>query len=282
MTPNPILLITPQNTWYTGALPCGSQAGALTISGHYFLQEGTFGSNFQKFLDRTEDEVRDRLINNFLGNRPEVSAQTTNLLGIDIEQPHLSDLHEYPLSVQDQITDALKMRVEVTREVFPNARLGYYGTVVPDAQGRANNGTYLARMVALERAASRGLFDQVNVWMPVLYPRFGPDDNQNKWESYQAYTELGVDGARQLGDKPVIPFLHFRISNGNSANNDQLLCDLPTSDPMQKTLGVQLAALNQRGVAEAQFWIGSDPSLDVLPNPNDNGARLQDFICIPR
>jgi len=170
------------------------------------------------------------------------------------------------LTDQNLAIDAWKMRVGVARDALPFAELGAYGTLNPDERGTATDATYLARLATLQRAhTERSAFDDLDIWVPVAYPRYGPGDG-NSFNSYSAYTTLGITGARAIGPvKPVKPILTYRVGNGASAQHDVELLNFEMPNPLRRTLDKQLAAIEAAGgVSEALFWIGSTDT-DTLP-----------------
>ena len=125
------------------------------------------------------------------------------------------------------------------------------------------------------------MFDQIDCLIPVAYPRFGPTDRG--WNTYEAYTRLAIVGSRELeksdgGSLPVIPLLTYSVANGNTAHNKQLLLDLPTSIPLEATLGVQLSVLVAEGVRSTVFWVGENSDL-ITRLPNPNARTVTQHVC---
>lgn len=280
----PQILVCAQNEWYTHPIPCGAVAGpdtVITIGGSTWLQIGGPGvPDLDAFLGKKPSDVAQQ-IQRFLDRHPTVSGRTNGLVIMDIEHPHPKDFHEYRVPVQDQITDAFMLRATAAREKFPKARLGFYGTLVPDARGRADDKKYRARKRSLVRAGRRGLFDTVDDLIPVTYPRFGPTDRS--WRTYEAYTRLGISGSRSLrksdgGTLPVVPLVTYSVANGNSNHHEQLLLDLETSHPLQETLGVQYTVMAEEQVQSAVFWVGENSDL-ITRLPNPNSRTVTQHVC---
>ncbi len=281
---DPEILVCAQNEWYTQALSCGATGGpdtVITIGGSFFLSVGARNTpDLDAFLSKSRSQIETRL-EVFLNQHPTVSSRTTGVVVMDIERPHPRDFHAYSATTQHRLIDAFTRRAAATRMKFPNATIGFYGTLVPDGQGRANNGTYRARKAALVRAGRRGMFDQVDIVIPVLYPRFGPTDAS--WTTYQAYTRLGITGSRSLrksdGSRlPVVPLLTYSVANGNSRHHEQLLLDLPARNPLQATLGAQLDVLAEEHVRRAVFWVGENSDL-ITRLPNPNARTVTQHLC---
>jgi hypothetical protein len=243
----------------------------ITIGGSFFLSIGAPGTpDLEAFLTKDQAAV-ERRIQTFLTQHPEVDAGTTATVIMDIERPHPSDFHEHPPETQERLARAFATRAAATRAKLPNAALGFYGTLVPDGRGRADDPIYLARKCALVRAGELGMLDEVDCLVPVAYPRFGPTDPF--WATYEPYTRLAVRGSRELLRSdgralPVLPLLTYSVANGNSNHHEQLLLDLPAPRPLQATLGVQLDVLAAERVDAAVFWVGEDSDeIERLPNP---------------
>ena len=253
----------------------------ISIGETFFLAVGAPDTpDLEAFLDRSLDDVKKR-IQAFLNGHPQVGDQTTAIVVMDIEDPHPRDFHLHPMSIQDRLIDAFATRAAAAREKLPQAKLGFYGTLIPDARGRVDDETYVARKRALVRAGCRGMFDQVDCLMPVAYPRFGPTDRA--WNPIEAYTRLAVTGSRDLVKSdgsalPVIPLLTYSVANGNSNHHQKLLLDLQTSNPLDATLGLQLNALVDEAVSTAIFWVGEDSDL-ITRLDNPNGRTVTQHIC---
>jgi len=280
------LHIAVQNTWFTDAnvRRYGVRNDVISISGHWFLQQGTLGGTFQDFLAKTQADVEGRL-GAFKAAHPEVEPGTDATIVIDIERPHPKDLRTYSRRAREAIVDAYQVRIAATKATFPNAKLALYGTLNPDGRGRADDATYRRRLAALTRAGREGLYDNLDYLVPVLYVRFGCDDQVNgpcdrRWDTLDEYTQLGVDGSRRLrktdaSSPPLLPLLGFRVYNGNSAFNRELLINLGVPDPLGATLGKQIDILRDNGVEHFALWTGRDRN--ELGGPTD--ATVTDYLC---
>src|SRR5262245_9242039 len=281
----PTPIIAAQETRYSQPLSCGARTGVIVISGRHFLQSRSPDpADIEVFLRREQSEIRAQL-EEYADAHPEVSRDTTEILMMDVETPHPSNLHE--AADDDELAarvEAYKTRIAALGRVFPKARLCMYGTLNPDARGRPDDETYRARLEALKTAGTLGLYDRLDYLVPVLYPRFGPHDPTPAWTSYRAYTEQGINGSRQLlrsdgTSLPVLPVTGFRIANkpGNTAHNDELLLDLPVEDPLGHTLRLQLEVMAEKGVQQVIFWVGKDS--DMLGDPNPNARSVTQHVC---
>jgi hypothetical protein len=272
--------IAVQNTWFTDAdvRRYGVRNDVISISGHWFLQEGTHGGDFTDFLAKTRTDVEHRL-DVFKAAHPEVDPDTDATIVIDIESPHPKNLHTYEDErIRRAIVDAYRVRIAATRAAFPNAKLALYGTLNPDDRGRSDDPTYQDRRDALIEAGREwGLFDDLDYLVPVLYVRFGCDDEANGpcdryWDTLDEYTQLGVDGSTQLrrsdgSSLPLLPLLGFRVNNRNSFFHRELLMNLRVADPLGATLRKQIDIIVGRGVEQFALWTGQDSN--QLGGPTD-------------
>ncbi len=229
-------------------------------------------------------EVEDR-IQRFLDAHPDVSALTKGRVVMDIEHPFPSGLHTQPPRMQARLARAFATRAEAARRKFPNAKLGFYGTLLPDSRGR-DTAEYLARIEALVKAGERGMFEEIDFLVPVIYPRFGPTDRADAWGSYEPYTRKAIEGSRRIrksdgSSLPALPFLTVSVSNKNSKHHNQILLDLPTTDPLDATLGVQLDVLLALRVRTAVFWVGQNSDL-ITRVDNPNGRTVSQHVCFRR
>jgi hypothetical protein len=259
-----------QNVPYTQA--GAARGGVVVLSEAWFLSIGAPDTpDFKSFVSKTQADVERRL-QAYLNGHPSVSPATTGIIVMDIEDPHLADMHTRPAAEQDAMIAAFKTRIAATRAKFPLAKIALYGTLHPDAKGRAADATYLARLASLVRAGKRGMYDGLDYLSPVLYVRFGPTDPA--WGTIAAFTQLGIDGSRQLRKSsgqaiPLLPLLSLWVANGNSKHNDQIILDLPTTSPVRETWGVQFALFRQAGIRDAVIWTGEDSDLiTTTANPN--------------
>ena len=273
-----------QNEWYTQPIPitCSARGGVdsvISIGEATFLPAETDEASELEAFAKTEREAVEKRIRNWLKNHDTVSEETTGIIIMDIEHPHprnLGDVEKVPTPLVDGVIDGFATRAAAARNVFRNARLGFYGTLVPDGQGRVTK-EYKARKAALVRAGRRGMFDSVDCLFPVVYPRFGPTDGK-AWNSYAAYTRQAIRGSRELlksddSSLSVIPLLTCWVANSPKTSNHahEVLLDLRTPDPLDATLGVQMNVMLEEGVRTAVVWVGKNSNLitnEKVKNPN--------------
>jgi hypothetical protein len=283
------IIVCAQNEWYTQPIPClvdGGPDTVITLGGFLFRSVGTPGvPNLEAFVNVKRSEVEDR-IQRFLDANPDVSALTKGRVVMDIEGPPFpSGFHRQPPRMQARLARAFATRAEAARRKFPKAKLGFYGTLLPDSRGR-ETAAYLARIAALVKAGERGMFDEIDFLVPVIYPRFGPTDRADAWGSYEPYTRKAIEGSRHIrksdgSSLPVLPFLTVSVSNKNSKHHNQILLDLPTPHPLDVTLGVQLDVLLALRVRTAVFWVGQNSDLITRVN-NPNGRTVSQHVCFRR
>ena len=198
----------------------------------------------------------------YISKKSELGSTFTGLLVLDMETPfHPRELGNYidPASDEydpikfDAIVEGFKMRIDVVRELVPNCKVGLYGFPTPHAHGKADSETEIRRTLGYELAAARGILDQVDTICPVLYQRFGSTDS--KYHRIADYMQIGVDTGRSLRRTngtalDVQPLLAFRIYNGSSAHNKELV---PIED-----LADQVEMLRNEGIENVMIWNGKD------------------------
>ncbi len=263
-----------QNEWYRQ--PGIDIPSVLIISGRYFLDLGTSSSvlTWANFINRTQTDVENQL-DGFFADSPRVRANTHGTIIMDIENSadghssHPSDLHLESAPDQASLISAWKTRIAACRAVFPNAKIGLYGTLIGGSRGLLSGGqydTFIARKAALIAAGTTGggaAFDGLDYLVPIVYPNFGPDDSEGSWTSYYAMTIQAVTGSYEIKKSdgstiPLLPLIGGYVSNGSSANNGDLLLDLQTvnSHPLDNTWVEQFRAFRDTGADEIVFWNG--------------------------
>ncbi len=275
----------------TAAVPPPSMvADVYTISGSPL--RCIEGETHAQFIAWSQVAVQNRIINNLEGNGVTDYATTTKTFTLDMEQPndgvdtfaHPADLHNADSTKQAEIVTAWKLRIAAARVVLPNAKLTMYGTLIPDEHGDATDTTYVARKAALVAAGVSGLYDQLDYLSPILYIRFGPTDAATHWTKLAAYTRLGIDGSRDLltstgAQLPLLPYLYYRVSNGNSVHNDDILLDMGLQMGFHATILSQISVMQGRDVRDVAFWVGSnETNTGILPAPNDANWTLAQLL----
>ncbi len=250
------------------------------------------GDTHAQFIAYSQTTIENRITNALESNGVTDYATTTRHFTLDMEHPndgvdtfaHPTDLHQADATKQDEIVTAWKTRIAAARVVLPFAKLSMYGTLIPDGNGDETNATYAARLAALIEAGTEGLYDGLDYLAPVIYPRFGPTDTQGNWTSLAAYTRLGVDGSRQLRKSdtsrlPLLPFLYYRVANGNSNHHDDILLDMGLEMGFHSTLLAQVSVLAGRDVDDVVLWVGSnETNTGILPAPNDGDWTLSQLL----
>ena len=148
--------VNTHNTWY--------------VNGNLFGS----GSTLDRYLNETADSVRASLrsyVATSYGKDIAGGFDTTNTLVLDIETP-VSLLPNLGIWARNDpatftaVVDAFKMRVTVTAELFPHAKIALYGS--PIGPGK-HAGNYTLAIDGLVEAGRRGMFDRVSYLLPVLY-----------------------------------------------------------------------------------------------------------------
>lgn len=128
------------------------------LSGKYVAPE--------TFLNATR-EMLEAAWNKFMSTGPgrtfQGGAETNNTLLLDIESPfHPRDWYTFDDAQLRRIVAAFKLRVSVVKANLPHCKVGFWGTAVHSKAGSINISGY-------QRAAEMGVFEHVDVLVPVLY-----------------------------------------------------------------------------------------------------------------
>ena len=123
--------------------------------------------DFTSMPDDVISSCWDRFMQHGGGSTLAGGTQTTNVVVIDIEacKGKVHPRHWWNFTDPDleKVVGAFKRRLRIVRNSLPHAQLGLYGTTVHDsASGGINVSGYL-------RAAAMGVFDDVDVLVPVMY-----------------------------------------------------------------------------------------------------------------
>lgn len=317
---DPKIHVAVQGAFFEDELRCGTP-DAISIHGFALLQYDLTDLDYDTAAEfrntDPEADVENSLLQYAMTHGIADPANEDRIIILDIEkESHPSDLWDHP-SEFDDIVEGLKRRIIGARMAFPNAKLGLYGTLVPDRHGDETDDVYEARLVALQDAEAAGLFDDLT-WnsttydgldylVPILFPRFGcgiPEGEEEAdcegsettgYAAIGAYTELGIEGSRMIADLPILPLLTVRIHNGNSDYHDDLVRDLVVpnpdpDDPFAGDLTVQMQAFRDAdpAVEDVVLWVDGNPHQDLFePNvgptdpPDCEAADQQDPDKIP-
>lgn len=302
MTTSLKIIVQPQNEPYTHGTDGIFHGGpAVSASGRFFLDlaAGSIDTLTQMFAV-TQAQVEANLRSKWMVDHPLMKEGFEGYILIDCEDPHPKDLgwklndngsfaldgggNKIPSTgpERDLRIEAMKVRIRATRRVFPNAKVGQYGVLVPDGRGIAD-ANYTAGHDALVEAGQKGMFDDLHYISPVLYCRFGPNDPASAWTAYAAMATQGVDGSRDIKrsngqEIPLIPLMNSTINNGNSVHHREYLLDLPAPTPIDTTLGQIVGVLEAKNVREAFFWIGGNSYvIDINASPNPNEWSVGDY-----
>lgn len=129
--------------------------------------------------------------------------ETTNLIILDIETPvHPRDFVNYNDTFLKDVVNALKLRLSVTRNIFPFAKLGLYATTVNPTNDS---------ITGYQRASRLGLFDNVDYLVPVLY--LGTNMNATE-HTNQVLRETATLTDTQKHHIPMAPLLSWMYFGG--------------------------------------------------------------------
>jgi len=270
--------VSAQDEFYS-ARGCRVPGSVCTISGRYLYDLGATGlsSTWAQYQAITQTQVEDHLRNDFIPDSGNVSANTRGTLILDFEgdasddsslKSHPKDLHTLSDANKAIVIAQWKKRIAAARAVFPYAKLSMYGVATPQTRGDPANTTWIDRIAALVQAGTvagynsvGAAFDGLDGLSPNLYNRYGPNDVSLNWNSYDDQADTCLTGTRTIlksngASLPMWVLINTYIANGGSADNDLLLFDLATPDPLGSTWGMMFPKFRDHGVEEVHVWNG--------------------------
>jgi len=225
------------------------------VSANSFWFGAPKGVKLDSFISTTEDEVREILTRQLKNNS--INGDVWFL--IDIEYPvYPKDFFAYrdiygDIAFEKLIT-AYKLRVDIARELLPDARIGLYGMPTPTGSVK-DQADLQGQISGIQAAADLGLLDSVDDIYPVLYLRYGTQD-RNYITRIVEMTKSGIGAAltvrkRDGGAPGVVPLFSYKVFNGRSDHHNQVA---PVS------LGrLQLEiAREMGGVSAIAYWAAQD------------------------
>ena len=147
---------------------------------------------------------------------------TTNIIVLDVETPVnlklLGTFMQQNMTQFQAIVAAYKMRLAVVRSMFPqSSAIGIYGS--PNGPDAFKDENFTLSMEGYRAAAKLGLFDYVDMLVPVLY--FGNNDTDPRHdEGVFNFTKTTMDAANSIvrSDGSPIPIYantKFTYGHGN-------------------------------------------------------------------
>lgn len=247
---------------------------------HGYAVEAPTGSTEEEFFSTSVSDVEYRF-GLYLSKKTDLTTDFEGMVILDIESPfHPRHFGKFIDPVSDDynpekfeaIVEGYKLRIAVVREMLPNCKLGIYGFPTPHPHGKVDSDSEQRRILGYEMAAARGVFDQIDVIVPVIYQRFGPSDSY--YSRMASYTAAGIEVGRSLrrsdGTAPEMqPLMSFKVYNGPSAHNQELIAVSDLAD--------QVEVLRELGVEEFMFWNGKDALNDSI-TITERLAELKDEL----
>jgi hypothetical protein len=257
----------------------GVQNGGFVINGGWLKAGIDTVQDESIFYDATALDIEEGL-RSFFTSHPELGdTDTTEIVILDIESPvHPRTIHQLLDTDQakfDATVAGYILRAAVARTVLPQAELGVYFTFTGPLSGTADDAYWADQREAWRIIAERGLFDHLDLLVPVFYLRYGPTDT--RYDRYGDHIRLGVDDGRTYRRTdgtalPLFPLGSFRVYNGGSNHSGELALDFdPTLDD---TCGLYAAIMADKQVARFGYWDGGDE----LGPPNPNGWTKLDYF----
>ncbi len=238
------------------------------------------------FFSTDETTIREQLMGYL--RRQGIDFNTEDLMVLDIEPGEEDNSERHSFAPKDignerwddddtrrQIIEGYKTRIRVAREVLPKAKLGLYQVIAPDGQGRENIDAFSKRIAGYRQAGALGMYDLLDVLVPVLYARWGPDDPD--WiNRIEASTRQGIEASLTLtrtDDKnlPLAPYLSFWVLNPNSMNDRQAI--------LPEVMHHQLAILQEYcGIETIVMWAGKEEPECVVSSRDTVPVNLLEFL----
>ena len=174
------------------------------------------GSTIAEFTSQTSQTLGSRLRTYFTGGgkwQRNISGglQTTNAVVFDIETPvnlkllgtFLAAERANGSQIFQQIVDAYKLRAQVARTLLPHAKLAFYGS--PNGPASFTGENFSLSTEGYLEAAKRGIFDQVDSLIPVLY--FGNNISSPRHGRVFSFNNATMDLASRIArsDGSTIP-----------------------------------------------------------------------------
>jgi hypothetical protein len=208
-----------------------------------------------QILSYTENTVRANFTNYLKNNK----INSGDLLLLDLEyelDAKLIGNYSFNVTLQNQIIEALKMRVHVARtELPPETKIALWNTILPNPRGVVTV-AFNERMEGYHLAAEQGLFDELDYMLPDVYTRYGPLDadfnrtlNSTRMAIEYSESIIRPDGSRL----PIIPILSFVVANGPGGS-------LNSYQPVDRAMAWKQVELIQSytDVETILWWAGDD------------------------
>ena len=256
---------------------------AVCVSSYAFLAHSgdmTTAAGLEKVLTTSRDAIAERLTS--YADNNDIPLDTEGIVIIDIEGPQFSPVYfgnyldtalpTYDPALLDRILDAYKLRIDVAREVFPQAKLGLYDSITPHPFGDAALASMIRRQLGYDYAAANGLFDGLDYACPVVYEMWGVTDIQ--YVRHDAVPTLGIEATRSLRKTTgepleLMPMLSLTVFNGSSNHNREpaLVSDVNRTIEILKGLGVN----------DYLIWNGNENLVDTDICLYDHLQELADY-----
>jgi hypothetical protein len=186
----------------------------------------------QNFIDYTDEEIENS-ITNFANNRDINTLETTDYFLLNCESPvhpgNWGDNESWGNS--DEINEelrteyflALKRRVDIFRQLMPNAIFSLGPTIRSHWEGRYFEPIF-NRIEGAQRAGELGVFDNTSCFEPRVFHSQGPDDPANEtWMEDMTRQALDVASTELTNSTgahlPLCVTSSILVFNGSSANN---------------------------------------------------------------
>ena len=221
------------------------------------------GVSLQQFLAFSRPEIKRSMAARLL---PKVrgGAAATGLVILDIESPpsvHPRRYGELNATTLAAVVKATLLRLQVARELLPAAQLALYATPVNSTP---------AAIAGYRKAGAMGLWDAVDVLIPVLYT--GPGMHG---QSLATSVSSRLDAALQIRPQsgralPLLPILSWRMFGAGP--HASCAVELHNLHDDLDDIAAWDAAHPGR-IAALQWWSGTDDDQDGKPASTCNASN---------
>jgi hypothetical protein len=272
----------------------GATGGNASAADTLEEKQAAWASGINKYWKETEESVAVKL-NKYCGENlnGECDADGLNccasvegIVILDIEKPYHpgrlatfgdteATLHELGLLDAaphsfEEVVEGFKWRISVAKKLLKKAKVGLYGIFLATGQAKYTD-SLTAHIAKLKEGTTMGMLDELDLVIPIIYPRFGPDDGnyseQQAWDYTAVTLEMTEDALSEMASPPAMaPSMSFKIFNGNSVNTN--------SPAPPEYLKWQIEALHSLNKAQTiLIWAGKEQTI-----PGGIGTTLEALL----
>eukprot|EP01044_Picomonas_judraskeda_P010451 COSAG03_NODE_1344_length_4287_cov_2823.215377_3_plen_238_part_00 len=190
---------------------------------------------------------------------------------MDLESPvNPGNLSAYNASELARVVKAIRLRVCLTRQIFPRATLGIYGTTIGIWLPGSEQG--------LLAAAKLGLFDDIDYLIPVLYLGKGMDAAAHTETVLRASAKVTDSTGKFVPMAPLLSWIYF-----GAADNDCAVSQADTTAVVQtiEKLKAEWDPSRNGSIPIVQLWSGSDAETSACADKESQHKWLETTKIVP-